>query len=206
MTEPAEQTTEQTTKRDGRRDGREHRTFTFECGVTVELRRVSVLELREFEAQVERPEPPMQEVDYGNGPVMEPNPSHPDYIAALAKQRAEASEVAMDFILWKGIKCDVDAEVLAQERADSAMFGIELRGMSGVTVEAAMALAARNGKELDETRLQQMDDKLAYIKYVLIGDDREIVRLQRAILSRSQPTEEAIAEATEGFKSDVQGP
>lgn len=160
-----------------KKDGRQHHTFTFACGVTVELKRVPVLTIQEFARQFKRPEPPKQTVDYGQGPVIEENRSHPDYLAKVASFNREMNARIMDFSLYKGVKCTVDPEALAQAKTEAAMFGLELAG----------------------------DDKLLYIKHVLVGDDEELTALANAIAGIGQPTEAAIAEKQADFKSDVQG-
>jgi hypothetical protein len=163
-------------------DGRQHRFFKFECGVTVELRRVPPLTLQEFDRQYERdhpvPVPPKQQVDYGNGPVSEDNRAAPDFLQAIAQYNGEKARAAMDLILWKGVKVDVDAVALQEARDDAAQFGMTLPG----------------------------DDRLVYIKHVLIGSSEELLELRDAILLRGQPTEAAIAQAAGEFKSPVPGP
>lgn len=158
-------------------DGRQHRRFTFECGVEIELRRVPPLTIQEFGRQYEAahkpPEPPMQTVDYGAGPVMEPNRQNSEYMAQLSVYQARQASVLMDFILLKGTKLTVDADALAEARADAEASGFRLDG----------------------------DDRLMYLKHVLIGTNEELVLLRDAILLRGQPTEAAIAQKQEDFKS-----
>lgn len=160
-----------------KKDGRRHITFTFENGVTVELRRVSPLTIQEFGNSFPEPKPPKQTVDYGQGPVVEENRSHPGYLKEMAEHTFSVTRKMMDFTLWRGVKCDVDHAAVEEVRRDATMFGGSLEG----------------------------DDKLIYIKHVLVSTSEELGRLRDAILSQGQPTEAAIAEKQAGLKSDVQG-
>ena len=107
----------------------------------------------------------------------EPNYVHPDYVRAMGEWSAKINEVSLDTMILFGVDSEIDAEA----------------------VDAARRKAKRAGITLPE------DDMLCYVKHICIGSLAELSTLRNKILDTSLPTEEKIAEAGDGFKSNVEG-
>lgn len=153
-------------------------TFTFpDSGVTIKTRKVSPLLLAEIQKTLPPPTPPMQEVDYGGTKRMEPNPVHPDYVQALAAYRADFSNLIFRALVLIGVECEVDAEAVGKLRADMQQFGVTL----------------------------PPEDKFVYVAHILCTSNEDVTALRDLLLRHSQPTEVAVAEATERFPAEVQG-
>lgn len=150
--------------------------FTFkDTGITVQIRKVSPLLMMEVQKKFKPPPPPMQEVDYGDGnTVMEPNRSHPDYIAALEQYNYELEQKIRNLTIKRGVVCEVPKDEVDELRK----FWIE-----------------EMGEELPEA-----DDKIAYISYICIGSTEDLEDLLAAITRRSQPTRPDIEAARSGFQ------
>lgn len=153
-------------------------TFTFDTGITVHIRKVSPLLIREVSRAFPAPEPPLNRVDYGDGVIkQEPNPADPDHITALGIYQIEIEQRVRRLMIKLGVEVDIDYDVLAVYRA-------------------AMAEA---GAALDT------DDKVAYVTGVCVGTAEDYQDLVKAITRRSQPTEEAVRDAQESFRGQVSG-
>lgn len=157
--------------------------FTFpDSGKTVQIRKVSFLlwtNLREAHArQHPPPEPPLQEVDYGDGrgKVAEPNRADPAYLDALAKHdndaRAWIEDQAKRLYIKRGVVCDVDAEAVKQLREDMASVGAEL----------------------------DPDDHFVYVMYLCCPTPEDYQDLVAAITRRSAPAEETVKAAVASFR------
>lgn len=107
----------------------------------------------------------------------EPNYAHPDYVRAMGEWSAKINEVSLDTMILFGVDAEIDPEA----------------------VDAARRKAKRVGITLPE------DDLLCYIKHICISSLGELGALRSRILDTSLPTEEKIADAGDGFKSDVEG-
>lgn len=125
-----------------------------------------------------RPEPPTQEVDYGNGSKkLEPNPLHPGYEASVREWHVAQGQVMLEKLLRYGVECEMtpeDEARLAELRADPDL-------------------------ALPE------DDKLAFLTRLVASTERDQEALQEAIQGKAQPTEKAVAEALATFRPDVPG-
>jgi len=143
-------------------------------GVTLKIKRISPLLVNDIRKSVKRkfsrPEPPLQDVDYGDGKkVKEPNPAHPDYKAALSDYNAETGEEFIHALIRLGVECEVD------EYAVKAL------------------------REIADDLALPDDDKVLYISRILVASPKDLQTLQDAILGRIQPTEAAIAEKVDSF-------
>lgn len=107
----------------------------------------------------------------------EPNYTHPDYVRAMGEWSAKINEVSLDTMILFGVDAEIDTQA----------------------VEAARVKAKRAGITLPD------DDMLCYVKHICIGTLTELSTLRNKILDTSLPTEEKIADAGDGFKSDVEG-
>lgn len=146
--------------------------FTFkDSKKTVLTRRVSPLLMLELRSNIPQPEPPLQEVKYGEDIVLEPNEAHPDYVRALYKYNEELKDKAMRLLIRRGIVLNWTDEMRAEVQ--------ELRDF---------------WKEEFQKELSGPDD-LIYVQYVCIGSPQDLDDFTNFITTRSQPTEAVIAEA-----------
>lgn len=163
-------------------------TFTFPTsGFTIKIRRLSPFAVNDLQAAIQkeypRPEPPVNLVDYGDGKqVAEPNTADPHYSERLqAHETFITQEIATRFtkvLTSRAIECEVDADEVAEIRRDMAAVGVTFDGDS---------------------------DKEIYVRYVLIQSEQDMDLLRDTVLSRSQPTEAAIADNVTAFRGDVSG-
>lgn len=153
-------------------------TFTFSTGITVSLRRVSPFLLHAVQQQFPAPKPPVIDVEYGDGKTRhEANEADPDYQDKLAEHQAMLNDKLNDLMLEGGIVVDFDANEL----------------------EEAKRVVATIGAAFPE----EASDKLAYIKYVCIGNGDDITNVIRAIQGQSFPTEANVQQYVETFPGNV---
>lgn len=148
-----------------------------DSGKTLRVRRVPVFLLREVQKSVKRPVPPLVTVNYETGPRQEPNRADPDYLAAVEDYGMALGEKMIQLVIKRGVECEVDAEAVAQLRADMGELGVELAG----------------------------NDKQVYVTYICCETPADLSALQAAVLRQSQPTEEATSEALDRFPGPVSG-
>lgn len=156
-------------------------SFTFENGVHVWLRKVPPMLINKLNRSWPPPDPPLQPVDFGDGQRMEPNPTHPDHIRALGRYYDEHGDRIHELLIRVSVKYELteqDLDDLKERRDQMLEMGIELPS----------------------------DPKVAFITCVCIGSQEESDALRRAILMRTHPTEEAIADAVMSFRGDIRGP
>lgn len=150
--------------------------FTFAgSGITVKLRRVSPFLLGDVAKSLVAPKPPLNTVDYGNGPVQEANEADPTYLVALEDHRKEVGVRNMKALIRLGVECEVDDDAVQELRATMRDLGVEL----------------------------DPDDKWVYIVNIAITHEDELIQLRDAILRKSQPTEEAVQEQLADFHGEV---
>lgn len=147
--------------------------FTFSNGVEAWLRKVPPLLLNKLKQANKPPKPPLEEVDMGNGPVWQPNPQAASHLQAMDEYNETIGMKIVEFLVQRGVKLK-DAINLD-----------ELNEIRAVMREEGATLPA--------------DDHVAYILYVCVGDEQELSALRDAILRRTIPTEEAIAEKVATF-------
>lgn len=162
--------------------------FTFQgTGRTVQIRKLSALIRDEARRQARRelpePQPPLNEVDYGAGKIMEANPSHPLY-QKLHKdwERAvgeKASEKLQTIAILRGVVCDVDTAAVKAARADLDAAGISTAAY---------------------------DDHYVYVAFVCIGPYEDWSDLLSAVFQRAGPSEAAIEAHTESFRGNGEQP
>jgi len=163
-------------------------SFTFQdTGRTVQIRKVSTLIRAEVELAVvaanPEPEPPMTEVDYGDGTIRTPNPASPTYQQLMraweARITAEQSERLKKIALTRGVVVDaIDTEAVAQARQDLAAIGVDT---------------------------SQYDDRYVYLAFVCIGSEDDWTDLLKAVFQRAAPSEAAIQAHIDTFRGDVRG-
>lgn len=152
--------------------------FTFkDSGETVGIRKVSPLLMIRLRERYPLPRPPVQEVDYGDGhKKMEANPAHPDYIQALSDYEQMIEQKARRLLIKRGAVIE-----WTEERREA------LAEMRAYWLEAF------------ENDLEP-DDDVAFISYLCVGSDSDLEDFLEVLLKRSQPTEEAVQEATARFQ------
>lgn len=164
--------------------------FTFEgTGRTVQVRKISTLIRDEVRRQVRRdtafvePEPPQQEVDYGDGKAKVANRGHPIYQQLLTDWRErfnrEVGDRLVNLVIRRGVVCEVDKEAVERVRGELAEQGIDT---------------------------SHLDDHYVYVAFVCIGPYEDYTDLLKAVFERSTPAEAAVAAHIASFPGDVRGP
>lgn len=157
------------------------REFTFkDSGRTVQIRKVSFLLLpelrRAYEKQNPPPEPPLQEVRYGDRTEQEANLADPDYARRLSayndKSRQVVEEQARHLYTQRGVQCVVDVPAVTELREQMKILGTEL----------------------------DPDDKFVYVWHICIGSPEDYDEFTDALLRRNQPTAEAVQENLNSFR------
>lgn len=164
-------------------------SFTFaDTGRVVAIRKVSTLLRAEVRRQVLRdpaftePQPPMTEVDYGDGKVRIPHAGHPVYVQLRADWERRVTKAVSDRLkpiaIQRGVVAEVDHAAVDQVRVDMAALGLPL---------------------------DEYDDAYVYVAFVCIGSEDDWTDLLRAIFERSAPSEEAVQAHMATFPGDVRG-
>ena len=146
-----------------------------DTGKSVKIRKVSPMVAVDIEKSIPRPKPPMNTVDYGNGPVQEANYSDPGYMNALEERQAEVGFASLRATIMRGVVVEGD------EWKDEVL---EYRKFIFETTE----------KELEEK-----SDLIVYIMRICMGTQEDMNDLLLAISTRSQPTQEVIDQAKSRF-------
>lgn len=164
--------------------------FTFEgTGRAVQVRKLSALLRDEVRRAVRRdpdfpkePEPPMEEIDYGDQKMRHPNRGHPVYQQLLAEWHAdlsrESGERLVALVIRRGVVCEVDAAAVKRLRADMAAIGVDL---------------------------SEYDDHYVYVAFVCVGPSADYQELLKAVFERSTPSEEAVRAHIDSFRGPVSG-
>lgn len=146
-----------------------------DSGAVLEYRRVSHMLLADASNSLIPPEPPVHEVDYGGRIKKEANPNAPSHIAALAQFRQRQSERVLGVAVMVGVRVEVDQARVAEMRAQYAEVGIDA----------------------------PTNDKVLYVTRVLCETGNDLTALRDAIIRKSQPTEEAVADNVKRFPAPV---
>ncbi len=161
--------------------------FTFEgTGRTVQIRKLSALIRDEVRRQIKRrpefaePQPPMVEVDYGEGKIRQSHRAHPVYQELLKEWNArvtqEAGDRLVDLVIARAVVCDVDAGAVAEMRAAMAAIGLPL---------------------------DDYDDHYVYVAFVCVGPYADYNELLKAVFERSTPSQEAVQAHIDSFRGAV---
>lgn len=161
--------------------------FTFEgTGRVVQIRKLSALIRDEVRRQIKRrpefaePQPPIFEVDYGEGKIKQPNRSHPVYQELLKEWNAritqEAGDRLADLVIARAVVCEVDTDAVAQMRATMAAIG---------------------------TPLDEYDDHHVFVAFVCIGPQQDYYDLLKVVFERSMPSPEAVQAHIDSFPGPV---
>jgi hypothetical protein len=152
------------------------KTFEFSNGRSVKLKTVSPLTLSRVRKQYRPPKPPLNEVDYGDGSIMEPNPADPDYIEAMEMYEMELNERMQRLT----IKLSVVHTLSDDEKEELAAFR-EVLASEGIDVEA--------------------DDMEAYINHLCISSGDDLRRFLEAVTNTVGPSAEGVQAVKEQFPS-----
>lgn len=161
--------------------------ITFSTGKVARIRRVSPMLASELsKGWVKKnppPQAPMQEVKYGTNVRLEANHLNPafmrDFQQWAERQAQEVGDLVVDAMIIRGLEIEVDTNELSElrEQMRQPPFEMELTPI----------------------------DKLAYVRYLVLGSPEDIELLRDSVMLRSQPTKEAIDDAVAAFQGDVQG-
>lgn len=156
-----------------------------DTGVKLPVRKVAAGLIEAVEKQLRldmpAPQPPKQQVDYGNGPVWEENLAHPDYHAALDE--------------WKG---KFNQELTARTKKLLLKRGV-LPYLS-LTHEQEEQIAELRAEMLEDYGVTlESDDKWVFVNHIALGTVEDLTDLVNAVIRRSVVTEEATQEAISKF-------
>ena len=176
-------------------------THTFrDSGITVRLHKLGPMTSQEIIAQVRRelaesePQPPVFEVDYGDGKRKEPNRAHPSYVADMAEWESKVSRLANERLFklaaLDAVEITIDDAIRAQ-----------------IKRKKRILLVAAGIEWLDDPNLTaDENDQLFYVTHIACASPEDLKEFYLAVAMRSQPTEAAIEQHKATFPGDVQGP
>lgn len=156
--------------------------FTFkDTGITVKIQKVSPMLAMDIDAAIPRPEPPLNEVDYGEGrgKVQEPNLQDPAYLKALDERTSQVGLAVIKATILRGVVVEAD-------------------GWQAKVSDYRQFIQETTGKPL-----QEQSDLYVYITRLCVGTDEDLTDLVNAITKRSQPTQEEIERSKASFRSKV---
>lgn len=156
-------------------------------GRTIRIRKLSTFMRnairRQAIAQDPEPEPPIVEIDYGDGKLREPNRGDPLYRRRMQEWNDRIVQAQRDglsaLFLRRGIVVDddeIDQAAVTQVREDMAAIG---------------------------TPIDAMSDRDVYVELICIGTDEDWTDIQKLIWERSTPTEAAVQAQIATFQPDV---
>ena len=156
--------------------------FTFrDTGKSVKIRKVSPMLAVDVEATIPKPKPPVNKVDYGNGPVDEPNYADPGYDQAVKARSNLVGAAVLRATILRGVV--VEGEEWRQEVAEYRQFVKDM-----------------TGEELTEP-----SDLVVYVMRICVGTTDDMNELMAAISTRSQPTAEAVERSKASFPGALPG-
>ncbi len=164
--------------------------LTFEgTGRTVLIRKLPTFWRDTLRKQVralpgfEEPQPPIVEVDYGEGKIRREHRGHPVYQELLKEWREkverEVGERVTPFVIRRGVVCEVDEAAVAERRAWANEDGLDL---------------------------SEFDNHYIYVAFCCIGPFSDWMDLLKAVFEKSSPQEAAIAEYKAAFQGDLRQP
>jgi hypothetical protein len=149
-----------------------------DTGRQICVKKVSPMLIMELARQFPAPKPPMQKVDYGDGKDhFEPNPNSPAYEADMRQYNLDFQDRLQKLMIKRGVVLEWTEE-MRQEVADLRAFW----------------------RETFDQDLNS-DDAMVYVLNLCVGSENDLEELLGVIARRSQPTDPAITEALDSFKS-----
>jgi hypothetical protein len=140
-----------------------------------------------------KPQPPIVEVDYGQGKIAQPHKGDPTYQQLLKEWHAEVNRIANDRLF--DLACLIAVEVTIGE-AEQAQIA---------RVKRLLKITTHIDWQDNDELTQEENDQLFFMTHVAPGSPEDLKEFYEAIVMRSQPTEAAIARHKESFPGDVQG-
>lgn len=168
-----------------------------DSGVTVKLHKLGpltnneIIQAAQRELADEKPQPPVVEVDYGQGTTQEPNEGDPVYVKRLSAWQAKCNALANER-LFK-LACLVAVEVSLTD-ADKQAIAQRKR---------LLRLAAHLDWQDDPALTQDENDQIFYITHIACASPDDLKEFYQAIATRSQPTEAAVQSHKDSFPGDV---
>jgi len=159
-------------------------TYTFPTGITVSIRPVSEFTKAHMEMAARRqdppPDPPRNAPESAAAKIGEEfNEADPDYEATLQRYNAKIAMRVMDGTIELAVEVDVDEDELNRIKRTMELVG---------------------------TPLEEISDKVAYVKHCLVTDvQRDITGLITAIQDITGPKEATVQAATDMFQGDIPG-
>jgi hypothetical protein len=176
-------------------------TYTFDTGITVQVRKVGVMTQQavmqaiadEWAAQGDgEPRPPTHRVNYGTDDEPEwkdePNSADPDYQQRLQAWNQKYQLEIQDRIFTLAAleaEFDVDYEALARTRRALARVGVVLKDDPDLT--------------------EDENAKVHYFKHCAAATQEDLTGFYTALTRRSQPTQEAVERHKAAFQGDLEG-
>lgn len=157
--------------------------YVFEdTGKKVQVRKVSPLLVIKLRERYPAPRPPLQTVDYGDGPKQEQNTTNPDYLQAVQDYEQAMEKRVRTLLIQRGVVIEWGEDEQAELDELIAWW-----------------------KATYDEDLSSLDPIYAYVSYICVGSDSDMEDLINVLIKRSQPTKEGVEAAQERFKSEVQG-
>ena len=152
-------------------------TYRFKNGAVATIYTIGQMTIAHIAAGAQKkiaPVPiPLMMVDMGDGPTPQPNPTDPAYQRAVAERTGLVNRAVMDALMELAVDIEIDQAALEKVNATMALIGMPL---------------------------DEISDKVAYIKHCCITDGSELGTLGN--LLRGQ-LEEAVESATATFSGDL---
>lgn len=149
-----------------------------DTGEEVGIRKVSPLLVIKLRERYPAPRPPLQTVDYGDGPKQEQNPTEPTYLQNVQDYEQAMERRVRNLLIQRGVKIEWTDEKLAKLA--------ELRSW---------------WKETYGEDLNDVDDTFVYVSYICVGSDSDLEELINVLIKRSQPSKEGLEAAQDRLKS-----
>lgn len=175
-------------------------THTFkDSGITVRLHKLSPITNQQILAQCQReladrkPQPPLVEVDYGQGKVIEPHTGHPLYQEKLAAWNTEVNKLANDRLFKLAALDAIEVTIGDAELAQIARKKRMLKVAAGIVWE-------------DDPELTPEENaQLFYVTHICCASPDDLREFYEAVALRSQPTEAAVEQHKATFPGDLPG-
>lgn len=170
-----------------------------DSGISVRLHKLSPMTSQEILAQCRReladeePKPPLFEVDYGNGKILEPNTGHEVYVRNRAAWEEKVNKLANERLF----------KLAALDAVELAIGDVERAAI--VRTKRYLKIAAKVEWQDDPDLTAEENERYFYIRHIACGSAEDIQEFYIAVAVRSQPTEAAIEQHKQSFPGDIQG-
>lgn len=171
-----------------------------DSGVAVKLRKLSPMISQDIIAQcrAERadsePQPPLVEVDYGQGAIKQPNKADPIYVQLHQEWESAVNKLANERLFKLAALCAVEISLTSEDKAR-----IE-------HTKRLLRITARVDWQDDPELTEAENLQYFYVRHIACGSAEDVQEFYQAVATRSQPTEAAIERHKATFPGDVSGP